>query len=97
MIRSGVVGATGLLLFAIFVPRLALASTTENGITVSSQQIFADNRGINDIGEAQGLVLQLGRYTRWIRGLFRRWTLHAHWVRDTVNSADSDRLRTVFR
>jgi hypothetical protein len=60
MIRSGVVGATGLLLFAIFVPRLALASTTENGITVSSQQIFADNRGINDIGEAQGLVLQLG-------------------------------------
>jgi hypothetical protein len=57
----GSIFAAVVVLAAIDSPSTALASpVTINGITVSDQNIFADNRSINDVGIAPGGVLQFG-------------------------------------
>lgn len=49
-----------LALAAIAPPPAAAAPITINGITVSDQNLFADNKGINDVGIASGFELRFG-------------------------------------
>lgn len=98
MRATGGIFAASLALAVIAPPPAAAEPITINGITVTDQNLFADNKGVNDVGIAPGFELRFGAdIAGGSAGYSGRRNLHSYRLGGTDNYAELFSVRAGSR